>query len=129
MKIKIKNSIWWPILRGSCIAVSISLMLILLFALVIKFLNINENWILPVNQLIKIISIFLGVYSIFNSINNSRGFVKGAALGMMYTILAYGVFSMLAGKLAFTLTSLTDMLFGGVIGGICGIIVVNIRKI
>lgn len=128
MNLKVKDSIWWSILRGAFIAVSISLMLILLFALVIKFLNINDSWILPINQIIKTISIFLGVFFALNQYNRSRGFLKGFLIGVIYTILAYGVFSILAGEFSFTLTSLTDMIFGGVIGGICGIIVVNIRK-
>ena len=125
---KVKNSIWWSIIRGACIAVSISLMLILLFALIIKFLNINDSWILPINQIIKIVSIFIGTFFALGNHNRQKGFLKGGLIGIIYTILAYSVFSILAGKFSFTLTSLTDMIFGGIIGGVCGIIVVNIRK-
>lgn len=127
-KIKIKNSNLWSIFRGSFIAVSISLMLILLFALLIKFLNINENLIMPINQIIKIVSIFFGVFLTFNSYNKNKGFIKGFLIGIIYTILAYLIFSILAGKFSFTLTSLTDMLFGGIIGGLSGIIVVNLKN-
>ncbi len=127
-KSKIKNSAWWSIFRGAFVAVSISLMLILVFALIIKFLNINESWILPINQVIKIVSIFLGILFAFNSANRSRGFLKGLAIGIIYTILAYLVFSILAGQFAFSLTSFTDMLFGGIIGGLSGIIIVNVKK-
>lgn len=128
MNSKLKSSIWWSILRGSCIAVSISLTLILIFALVIKFLNINDGWILPINQIIKIVSIFFGVLFAFNQYNKGKGFFKGLMIGVIYTVLAYGVFSILAGEFSFTLTSVSDMLFGGIIGGVCGIIVVNLRK-
>lgn len=128
-RVKIKNSIWWSIFRGAFISVSISLMLILLFALIIKFLNISENLILPINQIIKIISIFFGTLFAFGTNNKNRGFLKGFLIGVIYTVLAYMVFSILAGKFSFTITSLTDMLFGGIIGGISGIIVVNIKKI
>lgn len=127
-KIKIKNSNLWSIFRGSFIAVSISLMLILLFALLIKFLNINENLIMPINQIIKIVSIFFGVFLTFNFFNKNKGFIKGFLIGIIYTILAYLIFSILAGKFSFTLTSLTDMLFGGIIGGLSGIIVVNLKN-
>jgi len=127
-KTKFRNSSWWSIFRGAFIAVSISLMLILLFALIIKFLNINESWILPINQIIKIVSIFLGTFFAFNTYNKNKGFIKGFVIGIIYTILAYSTFSILAGQFSFTLTSLTDMLFGGIIGGISGIIVVNLKK-
>ena len=128
VKTNIKNSVWWSIFRGAFIAVSISLMLILIFALLIKFLNINENWILPINQIIKIASIFFGTLFAFNSANKNKGFLKGFVIGIIYTMLAYSVFSILAGEFSFTISSLTDMLFGGIIGGISGIIVVNIKK-
>jgi len=127
-KVKLKNSMWWSILRGAFIAVSMSLVLILIFALLIKFFNISENLILPINQVIKILSIFVGTFFAFNSFNRNKGFLKGMLIGIIYTILAYLVFSILAKEFAFTLTSITDMLFGGLIGGICGIIVVNIKK-
>ena len=127
-QIKFKDSAWWSIFRGAFVSVSISLVLILLFALFIKFLNINESWILPINQIIKIVSIFFGVLFAFNSRNKNKGFLKGITVGIIYTILAYSVFSILAGEFSFSLTSLTDMLFGGLIGGISGIIVVNMKK-
>ena len=127
-KIKVKNSSLFTILRGSFIAVSISLMLILGFALIIKFLDISENLIMPINQIIKIVSIFFGTLFAFNSFNKNKGFLKGFAIGVIYTVLAYLTFSILAGQFSFTLTSLTDMLFGGIIGGISGIIVVNIKN-
>lgn len=123
---KLKNSYWWGIIRGSLIAVSVSLVLILIFALAIKFLNINESWILPINQIIKIVSIFIGTLFAFG--NRNKGFLKGLVIGIIYTILAYTIFSILAGQFSFTLNSFTDMLFGGIIGGISGIIIVNIKK-
>ena len=126
-KVKIKNSMWWGVFRGAFIAVSLSLVLILIFALLIKFLNISEALILPINQVIKIVSIFVGTIFTFGA-NKSKGFVKGLLIGVIYTILAYLVFSILAGQFSFTLTSFSDMLFGGLIGGISGIIVVNIKK-
>lgn len=127
-KQKIKNSMWLNILKGSFIAVSLSLVLILVFALLIKFLNISESLIMLINQIIKIVSIFVGTFFTFNAYSKNKGFLKGMIMGIIYTILAYSVFSILAKELSFTLTSFTDMLFGGVIGGICGIIVVNIKK-
>ena len=115
------------ILKGAFFAVSISLVGILIFALLIKFTSISDKWIMPVNQIIKIISIFFGVLLSFDRGGN-QGFLKGLVIGIIYTIMAYLIFSILAGKLSFSLNSFTDMLFGGLIGGISGIIVVNIKK-
>jgi len=127
-KAKSKYSMWWGILRGSLISVSLSLIMILLFALFINFFNVSEKVILPINQVIKIISIFVGSMCAFSRYNRSNGFIKGMLIGIIYTILAYSIFSILAGQMSFSITSITDMLFGGIIGGICGIIAVNIKK-
>ena len=122
-----KKSGFLQILKGAIFAVSISLVGILLFALLIKFTNLNEKWILPINQIIKIVSIFFGIMLAFNRGTN-KGFLKGMLIGFIYTVLAYVVFSILARQFSFTLNSITDMIFGAIIGGISGIIVVNIKK-
>lgn len=124
---KTKKRYFLQILKGAFFAVSISLMAILLFALIIKFTNLNEKWILPINQFIKVISIFFGILLSFDRAGNN-GFLKGLIIGVIYTILAYVVFSILARQFNFGLNSITDMLFGGLIGAISGIIVVNIKK-
>lgn len=115
------------LLKGAFFAVSISLVGILLFALLIKFTSISDKWIMPINQIIKIVSIFFGVLLSFERGGN-QGFLKGLIIGIVYTIFAYLVFSILAGKFSFSLNSFTDMLFGGLIGGISGILAVNIKK-
>ncbi len=122
-----KKSGFLQILKGAIFAVSISLVGILLFALLIKFTNLNEKWILPINQVIKIVSIFFGIMLAFNRGTN-KGFLKGMLIGFIYTVLAYVVFSILARQFSFTLNSITDMIFGAIIGGISGIIVINIKK-
>lgn len=115
------------ILKGAFFAVSISLMGILLFAFIIKFTNLNEKWILPINQVIKIVSIFLGVFLSFAK-RDENGFLKGVSIGLIYTFLAYTVFSILARQFSFTMSTIIDMLFGGLIGGISGILTVNLKK-
>lgn len=122
-----KKSGFLQILKGAIFAVSISLVGILLFALLIKFTNLNEKWILPINQVIKIVSIFFGIMLAFDKGTN-KGFLKGMLIGFIYTVLAYVVFSILARQFSFTLNSITDMIFGAIIGGISGIIVINIKK-
>ena len=115
------------LLKGSFVAVAFSLIFILIFALLIKYFNIGEKFILPTNQAIKIVSIFMGILVAFNR-NTTKGFIKGFLIGVIYTILAYLIFSILAKEFSYNMTSITDSLFGGLIGGISGIIVANIKK-
>lgn len=115
------------IIKGSLVAVSCSLLLILVFAFLLKFTNIPESIIVPINQVIKGISVFAGV---FLGISNTRrkGLISGTIIGLTYSVIAFFVFSLLAGYFVFDLTLLVDLLFSGIIGGVCGIICVNLKK-
>ena len=119
------NSI--SVAKGVMVAVCISLVLVLLFAFLLKFTNIPESIIKPVNQVIKGLSILMGVFVGLKR-KKELGLVSGLLIGLIYTIAAFLVFSCLGGVFAFDLTLLTDLLFGAVMGAICGIICVNLKK-
>ena len=115
------------IAKGTLIALCVSLILVLIFAFLLKFTNIPDTVISPINQIIKGVSIFLGV---FIGLKKSKelGLVSGLLIGFIYTFLSFLVFSILAGNFSFDVTLLTDIVFGAIIGAICGIICVNIKK-
>lgn len=115
------------IVKGSMIAISVSLVLILLFALLIRFTGLPDSAIMPVNQLIKVISLFFGIRIALKT-NRQKGWLKGLIIGLIYTILAYLVFSILSGKFNINFTSFNDLIFGTLLGGIIGIILINIKK-
>lgn len=112
--------------KALCISLIASLILILLFAFLLKIFDIGYGWILPVNIVIKIVSIFIGC--IIATSSKKHGIRKGIIFGFMYIILAYVLFSLLAGDFSFSIKFLYDVLFGIIAGAICGIIAVNIRK-
>lgn|SRR5574344_263120 len=122
-----RNSTILPIMKGGLIAIIISLVGILFFAFIIKLFSVGDNVLKPVNQIIKAISIFVGVLVGLKN-ENEKGLLKGLLIGLIYTILAFVVFSALNGKFEFDKTLLNDALFGGIMGAICGIAKVNIRK-
>ena len=115
------------IAKGTLIALCVSLVLVLIFAFILKFTNISDSVINPINQVIKGISIFLGVFIGLKKCKE-LGLVSGLLIGFIYTLLAFLVFSLLSGSFVFDITLLTDSVFGAVIGAICGIISVNIKK-
>ena len=124
--IKRKN-ILFDVIKGALTAVSITLILILLFAVIVRFLNISDGWIFPINQVIKVISIIFGVLVMLKS-NREKGFLKGMFLGATYFILSFFVFSILQGNFAFAMKNLYDFILTTLMGGLIGIILVNIRK-
>lgn len=116
-----------PIIKGVIVALAISLVAILLFAFLLRWTNISDSLIAPVNQVIKGISIFLGVFFGLKKVKQN-GIINGLLIGFFYTIIAFLVFSLLDGAFHFDRSLLNDILFGTIIGAICGIICVNLKK-
>lgn len=125
--IKDKKQMLISIFSGTLVAVASTLMMILLFAVLIRFFNISDGWIFPVNQVIKVVSIFLGSLLIFKK-SREKGFLKGLLLGFVYYLLSTIVFSVLQGSFSFKLSNLYDLMLTIFIAGIVGIIVVNIKS-
>ena len=115
------------IIKGVFWAISVSLLCVLIFAFIIKFTNISENVISPINQIIKVLSILIGCWVASKKIP-SNGWFYGLILGALYTIFAFLIFSILDGEFSFTISLLNDFVFGAVLGLISGIITFAIRK-
>ncbi len=111
------------VVAGLCVA----LLGILIFAFLLRFTSIPDTIIAPVNQVIKGVSIFFGVFFGMKK-HKSMGLFCGLLIGLLFTISAFLVFSALNGTFVFDRTFLNDIIFGCVIGAICGIICVNLKK-
>lgn len=123
-----KNStVFLSIVKGSLVALCISLVGVLVFAFCLKFTSLSDKLITPINQVIKGLSIFFGVFFGLRK-RKDKGLVSGLVIGLVYTIVAFLVFSLLSSSFVFDMTLLYDMIFGTLIGGICGIICINVKK-
>jgi len=111
---------------GSIISVIMSLGMILVFALVIKWFNLSDSIITPVNIFIKIISIAIGVFVVTR--DGKQGFIKGLLVGLIYVVCCYVIFSLLLGSFSLTASNFLDLVLGLVSGAICGIMFVNLKK-
>ncbi len=121
-----KSSGLIEILKATIFALIISMVLIIVFAIIIRFVNISDNIIMPVNQIIKGVSILLAC--IITLRGSKKGLIKGIIIGVLYSILSYIVFSVLSSTMTIGLTTITDLLFSAIIGGISGLVAVNIKK-
>lgn len=125
-KISVQKQDIIDLLRGTIIAVIVSLILVLIFALIVNLVDVGENIIVPVNQVIKIISVFTGCF--IGIKNRSKGVVKGALIGLLYTVLSIFVFGIISKEINFKLMNLIDAAFGIVAGIVSGILSVNLKK-
>lgn len=115
------------IVKGSLIALSFSLIAILVFAFVLRFVAISDEVIKPINQIIKIFSIAVGVFVGLKK-NYDMGLIRGLLIGIAYTIIAFVSFSILDGSMSLSITLINDLLFGAIAGAICGILAVNLKR-
>lgn len=115
------------LVKGVVAGLFVALLGILIFAFLLRFTSIPDTVIAPVNQVIKGVSIFFGVFFGMKH-HKSMGLLSGLLIGFLFTIFAFLVFSILNGTFVFDRTFVNDIVFGCVIGAICGIICVNLKK-
>ena len=110
--------------RGVSLAIIVCLAAVLIFALVIQFTGLPESVIMPVNQFIKVLAIFIGC---FFSLRGSKGWLKGGLVGLIAGGLTFLLFALLGG-FSSGLRILWDLLFCVGVGILSGIISVNLKK-
>jgi len=115
------------ILKGAIFALIISLVAILLFAFIIKLTSLSDGLIKPINQIIKVVSILFGCFLGFKK-NNTKTLINGILIGILYTILAFVLFSALNGCFELSKTIFIDILFGGIVGAISSVVYNLIHK-
>ena len=113
------------VLKAVLFATLISLALVLIFAIVIRFANVENKVIMPVNVAIKILSFLVGALLAFK--NPQNGLVKGAISGLLYMLFTFLIFSALNGFKDVTF-SWIDLITLPVAGAISGIIKVNLKS-
>ena len=103
-----------------------SLLLIIFFAFCIKWFNLPDKYISPVNLAIKAISISIGLMFLLKE--KRVGLAKGTIFGAVYFLMAFLLFSALAGSIGLSLGAMLDLAYCVVVGAIAGILIVNIKK-
>lgn len=105
--------------KGICVAVVLTLALVLVFALFIKLFSIGSSVIMPVNQIIKLLAVFTGCLL---CLKPGKSVVKGLIVGAGVIVLTYFLFAAIAGEISIGWSNLLDLLFGAAAGGISGAI-------
>jgi putative membrane protein (TIGR04086 family) len=113
------------VIKGSFCAVIVTLISVLIFAFVISSAMLTDNVIKSVNQFIKILSVFLGCMFF---VRGSAGLLRGALIGAISTLITYLLFSLFGSQMQFGFPFIIDLVFLLVVGGISGVIAVNVKK-
>ena len=115
-------------LKGAIIALCVAMVLILVFAFAVKWFALNEGVINPINQIIKIVSIFFGVLGACK-VSQNQYLLKGLLVGALFSLISFVLFSMLNNfTFSFTMATIWDMLFSALIGVVCTVAVYYKKK-
>lgn len=117
------TNVVFDFLKGLIVATLISLGLVILLAFCINWFEIKDSYLSPLTLLIKGISIVVG--TVIAVRGESKGLLKGMCFGIIYIVFAFVIFSILSSSFKLGLSSLLNVLFASLLGGIVGIIKVN----
>ena len=111
------------IVRGSVIAIFISLILLLVFAMLLTYTNIAENTINPVIIVITGISILIGS-GISTLKIRKNGLLNGGLVGLIYILTIYILSGLTGSGFGVNINSIIMIvvsIIAGMIGGIIGV--------
>ena len=115
------------IVKGSLLAIIVSVIFLIIFAVLLTYTNLSENSITPVVLAIVGLSILMGSYLSTKKIQQN-GILNGAIVGIIYMLILYIVSSVIFMDFSFSASSLIMIGCGMIAGIIGGIIGVNTNK-
>lgn len=112
------------ILKGSLISIIATIVLLMIFAAVLTYSNINENSMPTVIIVVTALCILVGSQITTSKIKRN-GIVNGALVGGIYILALYLISSIISKDFSLNIYSIIMMATSVLIGGIGGIIGVN----
>lgn len=115
----------FQIVKGVGLSLAFSFLTAIVFASVLRSFPIADKVIYPVNQTLKVLCVLLGALAF---VRGEKGYLKGGAIGLLFTALSYLTFSALGGDFSVSVWIIVEIflaLFAGVVGGA---LAVNFRR-
>ena len=112
------------ILKGSLISIIATIVLLMIFAVVLTYSNINENSMPTVIIVVTALCILVGSQITTSKIKRN-GIVNGALVGAIYILALYLISSIISKDFSLNIYSIIMIATSILIGGIGGIIGVN----
>ena len=116
---------FFQILKGAALALGFSLLAVIIFANILRFTPLPDKVIYPVNQTVKVVAILLGSLLF---VRGEKGFLKGGAIGLIFTALSYLAFSAIGGNFSLSWLIFAELALAIIAGVVGGAIAVNLRR-
>ena len=120
------NSNLIKIIKGSAIAIILSLIFLTIYAAILSFTSVSETTMVPVVLVLTGISILIG--SSMSSISiKKQGIINGGLVGLIYVLFLYIVSSIAGVGFGLNMNAIIMLIVGIITGMIGGVIGVNIK--
>lgn len=116
---------FFMIVKGAALALGLSILFAVIFACILRAGNLSDSVIYPVNQVLKGIAIAV---SALVFVRGDKGWLKGGAVGLLFTALSYLAFSSLGNDFSLSWLILLELVIAFVTGALGGILAVNRKK-
>ena len=113
------------VVKAAALALACSFLSAVVFAVVLRSVQVNEKFVYPITQTLKAVSLCLGTL-VF--VRGEKGLLKGAAAGLVFTALSYLAFSALGGDFSLSWLIIAELFLGFFSGALSGIIAVNLKR-
>lgn len=117
----------WDVAKGSLGALAAAVVYVALFAGAVRLFKIEENAMPVVSQAAKVLCLLFGAWLSVRR-HPAKGWLRGGLTGIAYILLAFVLFSAIEGDWSVGMAFVYDLLMGGVVGGVGGILFVNLRR-
>lgn len=116
---------FFSVVKGVLLALGVSLLLAVVFAVVLRTTFLEEWIIYPINQIIKVIAVMVGVL-VF--IRGEKGWLRGGIVGLLFTALSYLAFSSVGGDFSLSWLIFWELGVAFLAGALSGSLAVNLKK-
>ena len=115
----------FTVVKATVLALAVSLLGVVIFAVLLRTGVCGEKGVYTINQVIKGVSIALGV---FTFVSGEKGWIKGGGVALLFTALSYLAFSAIGGDFTLGWMIVLEALTAFFVGVISGILAVNLKK-
>lgn len=122
-----KNSNFINVARGSIIAITITLVCLVIFSVILANTEVAESTINPVIILVTAVSIFVGSIMSVSRISK-RGIINGGIVGMIYFLAIYILSGIVNSNFSINISGIILIICGILAGMLGGIVGVNKKK-
>ncbi|MBQ9117624.1 MAG: TIGR04086 family membrane protein [Clostridia bacterium] len=113
------------VVKAVTVSLVLSVFLVAVYALILKVLPMADTAVTIVTQVLKSIALAVGVILF---IKGEKGLVKGAACGLLFSMLGYLTFAALGGGFSLSWLILLELILFVAVGGLLGVVAVNVKK-